>query len=819
MSSHEQEPSVVSPVADLAEAADPGANLRRQVLLPLLLVFMLLAVAFAYSTYRSERTFNLEAAEQQLSTINKALENTLELRGRRLLRALEFIDDSPLLREVLASGDRGRMMESFEGMFGRLRQRFDISHFYFIGPDRTVLLRLHQPDRHGDRLERTTILEAERTGSAFVGLELGPMGTLSLRAVKPIHVGNTLLGYVELSEEVLSTVQEVISLSGGEGLIVLHKEGLARPDWEAGMRMLGREPDWERLPGSVVTYSSLPQIPVALDRLLPEGAHPRFKSAGEIMAGERVFQAGFVPLFDVNKREVADLVILHDVTTTAIHMRQSLMTMVGIALMLGLLLVGLFGLILGRVQRTLVDSRMRLIDYLARHKLAEAEIEQLAYYDHLTRLPNRRLLHDRIKRALAVTARDGHHGAVLLIDLDHFNLLNDTRGHEVGDRLLLEVASRLPTCVRECDTVAHLGGDEFVILVEGLGRERAAAATQVEVIGEKIRTALARPIALDVGDDNYHCTASIGAELFAGGESTVDALLQHADAAMYQAKDAGRDALYFFDPAMQAVLEAHATLSADLRRALDLGQFVLHYQPQVDQNGAPLGAEALLRWTHPERGMVSPADFIPLAEQTGLIVPIGQWVLETACQRLAQWQQDDATRDLLLAVNVSARQFRQPNFVSQVQAVLERSGAMPSRLKLELTESVVLDDIASTIERMNALRALGVGFSMDDFGTGYSSLSYLKRLPLDQVKIDRSFVRDIATDSGDAAIVRTIIAMAGSLDLAVIAEGVETQEQLDFLVRYGCPLFQGYLFARPLPPDAFEAFLSSAPQTLRDTQP
>lgn len=449
---------------------------------------------------------------------------------------------------------------------------------------------------------------------------------------------------------------------------------------------------------------------------------------------------------------------------------------------------------------TLVDIALR--------KVADAEIQRLAFYDHLTNLPNRRLLLDRLNHALATSARSGRLGAVLYLDLDQFKTLNDTRGHEMGDLLLQQVAGRLTACVREGDTVARLGGDEFVVVLEELSEQALDAAARAEVIGNKILAALNQPYQL--GTHEYHCSVSIGVTLFSDHEQTQEELLSHADIAMYQAKKAGRNTMRFFDPKMQDTINARAALQDELHKALEKQQFHLYYQIQVDSVGRPLGAEALIRWIHPERGLISPFHFIPLAEETGLILPIGQWVLETACAQLKVWQQDELTHDLTLSVNVSARQFRQPDFVAQVQAAVLHHAINPLRLKLELTEGVLLERIDDTIGTMHALKDMGIRFSLDDFGTGYSSLQYLKRLPLEQLKIDQSFVRDLVTDSCDQAIVRTIIAMADSLKLGVIAEGVETEEQRQMLLNKGCTHYQGYLFGRPVPIEQFEVFLKQS---------
>lgn len=442
---------------------------------------------------------------------------------------------------------------------------------------------------------------------------------------------------------------------------------------------------------------------------------------------------------------------------------------------------------------------------ITKNKEAEAEIHRLAYYDALTHLPNRRLLLDRIGQAMAGNSRSGHYGSLLFLDLDHFKTLNDTRGHDIGDHLLIETARRVQASVREGDTVARLGGDEFVVLLEDLGEEAGEAAIQTELVGEKIRASLARPY--DLEGHEFHCTVSIGVSLFRGLDESVEILLKHADLALYKAKSAGRNALRFFDPVMQTALDERSALEGDLRLALKQGQLQIFYQAQVDGARRVIGAEALLRWVHPQRGLVPPGDFIALAEETGLILPIGRWVLETACAQIKAWSAAPATCDLRLAVNVSARQFQQLEFVAEVQQVLAETGADPSRLDIELTESLVIDNVAETIVRMQALKALGVGFSVDDFGTGYSSLTYLKRLPLDQLKIDRSFVRDLATDPNDAAIVQTIITMGRILGLNVIAEGVETEAQLARLHQHGCIAYQGFLFGRPLPLEEFVKFL------------
>ncbi len=432
---------------------------------------------------------------------------------------------------------------------------------------------------------------------------------------------------------------------------------------------------------------------------------------------------------------------------------------------------------------------------ITQKKAAATEIARLAFYDTLTNLPNRRLLSDRLQHALTVSMRTGLKGALLFIDLDHFKDLNDTYGHDHGDMLLQQVAIRLVECIRAIDTVGRFGGDEFLVMLEDLSDDALSAAQQAEVIGQKIFDALNMPY--DVAGRQHYSSPSIGIALFANAGDTVDELIKRADVAMYQAKSAGRNAIRFYDPRIQIKLNDRAAMDSHLRQALVRNELVLQYQIQVDDQSKIVGAEALVRWNHPLNGRMPPNDFIPLAEESGLIVSIGAWVLRTACQHLVRWATEPDKATWVLAVNVSSRQFRHPEFVTVVRSILDETGANPRLLKIELTESMLLDDVENTIYKMMQLRKTGVRFALDDFGIGYSSLSYLKRLPLDELKIDQSFVRDVLSDANDAAIACAIITIAQSLGMNVIAEGVETNAQRTFLTTHGCKLFQGFLFGRP----------------------
>jgi len=448
------------------------------------------------------------------------------------------------------------------------------------------------------------------------------------------------------------------------------------------------------------------------------------------------------------------------------------------------------------------QSNGAIINYIAigeditGRKKGEERIFELAYFDQLTGLPNRTLLLDRLNQVIALSSRTGAFGALLFIDLDHFKNINDTLGHQKGDLVLKQVADSLAGRLREGDTVARFGGDEFVVLLTGLGTDDDIAATNAKAAALKILEALNQTFQL--GEVVHHSTASIGVSMFNGKSSNTDDLLKQADLAMYKSKKAGRNTIRFFDPSLESAMKQQATLEEDLRVALLDHQFVLHYQGQFTSESRMTGAEVLVRWKHPVKGMMSPALFIPFAEESGQILAIGNWVLETACVQLASWKNNPAMNDLMLAVNVSALQFRQTDFIDTVRNIIQRTGANPYRLKLELTESMLVENVDDIIQKMLTLKAHGIGFSLDDFGTGYSSLSFLKRLPLDQLKIDQSFIRDVHSDPNGAAIAKTIVALGKSLGLHVIAEGVETREQRDFLTNAGCYAYQGYLFSRPL---------------------
>ncbi len=447
---------------------------------------------------------------------------------------------------------------------------------------------------------------------------------------------------------------------------------------------------------------------------------------------------------------------------------------------------------------------------ITERKASEEKIKSLAFYDTLTKLANRRLLTERLEHAIAIQARTENYGALLFLDLDNFKLLNDTQGHGVGDELLIEVAHRLKACVRETDTVARLGGDEFIVLLGEPGTASDSAAVQVKTVAEKIVSILAEPYSLS--SVVHNCSSSIGIVLFCDSVTTADNVLAQADTAMYAAKKSGKNTYRFFDPAMQQELEQRAKFESALRQAINNEQLKLFYQPQVDDKKQMIGVEALIRWYHPELGLILPVQFIPLAEETDIILIIGRWVLETACAQLKAWRNLPLARNLSIAVNVSAKQFYQPGFVDEMREIMMRYAIEPGQLKLELTESMVLKEIDTAIAKMLELKSFGIVLAMDDFGTGYSSLSYLKNLPFDQIKIDKSFMENIMENNNDAYIIHSVITLGKLMEIAVIAEGVEDIEQDELLKSLGCTVFQGYLFGRPVPVEELESQLLTTPR-------
>lgn len=738
----------------------------------------------------------------QMNEISKDFQVVLDQQTIGLSSALKPIVADASVTNDLKEGNRDHLLSKWQSVFAEMKKENKITHFYFMDSKRVCLLRVHKPEKYGDLINRFTAQEAEWTRKPSSGIEIGPMGTFTLRVVQPVFEGNTLVGYVELGKEIEDVLDILHTYGSNEITVLIHKEYLKRQTWEEGMQMLKREAYWKQLPRDAVIYSTihahLPDALVSMINQSTAGTALQINVDQEISYDAKTWRVSILPLKDVSGKVIGDMYIMNDISVERSEFIHFLIqnSLIGIVLM-GVLL-GLIFLVLRRM-----DINIRLQHNSLRE--SQEEIDTLAFFDQLTGLPNRTLLLDRLKQAIANGSRSGNYSALLLIDLDNFKTLNDTLGHDVGDKLLKQAAERLNACVREGDTVARSGGDEFIVILSGLSNDQTDAATASEMVVEKIRASLNEKYFLE--DVSHRSTASIGITLFRGARTSADDLMKQADLAMYQSKEAGRNGISYFDPNMESALKERAGLEEDLRIGIEQQQFVLHYQAQVIENGFIVGTEALVRWQHPKRGLVRPMEFISVAEETGLILPLGDWILKTACMQLVLWSRIPKMEMITISVNVSARQFGQNDFVARVLSIIDETGANPKRLKLELTESLLVHNIEEVIEKMAALKVAGVCFSLDDFGTGYSSLAYLKRLPLDQLKIDQSFVHDILSNTNDAIICKSTIALAESMGLSVIAEGVETEEQRDMLASLGCHTYQGYWFSRPVPLDAFETLL------------
>jgi diguanylate cyclase (GGDEF)-like protein/PAS domain S-box-containing protein len=924
-------------------------SLKLRIILPLALVLAILLGAFHYSLYQHEKADADHRFTSALQSSKTYYQRALTRRGEKLGAALEAILRDEQLQTAMRARDRKALLERAAPLFGKLHDQYNITHFYFSDAARVNVLRVHQPERHGDTINRHTTLAAEKTGKVSIGAELGPIGTFTLRAVAPLHDSNGLVGYVELGEEIEDVLLDIKTIVGTDHLLAIDKQFLKRKDWESGMRMLGRDTDWDRLPGVAVVHQTLDLPREQAIRLVSEGNHP--DSIVELTVGDKQYRSGSIPVVDVSGRKVGNLTVLSDTTQSTIDMRATLRSLSLLFLALGGTLIASFYLITHRVERRLDEAHLRSINQglerealQARHiaelekerdklrqaqeelqknaeslrlagkvfenstegiiitdtkakilqvnrafttitgyseteaigktprllrsdrhdaafyqtmwasliefgywqgeiwnrrknaevypewlsiiairdeqgetinylsvfadltekKLAEAHAHHLAHYDPLTELPNRLLLEDRLKQALTTAQHNNWLVAVLYLDLDRFKTINDTLGHPFGDKLLQAVAERLAGSIRDSDTIARFSGDEFTIVLSNVGSQH-----NTELIAKKVLDALADPFNLE--QQEVFITPSIGIAFFPLDADNKDDMIRCADAAMSHAKARGGNNFHFYSADMNVATSQRLTMETQLRKALERNEFVLHYQPQVSlHSGQIIGMEALVRWQHPERGLVAPGEFIPLLEETGLIVPVGEWVLRTACAQNSAWLAAGLP-PLRVAVNLSAHQFRQSGLAAIVGKALQDAGLAPDHLELEITESIMIQDLQTTITTLHQLHALGIQISIDDFGTGYSSLSYLKRLPISKIKIDQSFIRDICNDTDDGAIAHAVISLGHSLKMQVIAEGVETLEQLEHLRAQGCDEIQGYYFSRPLPAEAFFQLLRDGP--------
>lgn len=881
-----------------------GRSIKAVLLLPLAAALAVFAAVHLYTYAHMEADYTEEFVDDAFLSAQRVFNSAVHTNTDKLSATLTVISRDEALKRAMIAGDRQALLNRAKPVLESLRKEYGVTHFYFMRPDRAVFLRAHQPDRYGDVIDRYTAKQAEATGKLAAGLELGPSGTFTLRTVIPWRDGDRLIGYLELGEEIGNVLGSIHEVLGIDLFVTINKRYLSHQDWERGMNLSNRQGNWDSLPDSAIVFQTRQSISSAIRKVLTQEDHPAHAHI-ELSDQERKFRISHIPLSDAGGREVGNILLLRDVTARSADSKRDVMLGGGVSFGLGVALLGLFYLVVGRVEKRLASSHAQIkqsearfrglvesssdwiweVDAEARYvyaspkiknflgyeptemlgktpfdfmhpeeaervsheflsivaerrpfqalenrslhkdgrivvletngvpildhdgnllgyrgvdrditarKHAEERISYLAYYDDLTGLPNRMLFKDRLSQAFIEANRKERLAGIMFMDIEHFKDVNDTLGHEAGNVLLQAAAKRLQSCFRPSDTVARFGGDEFAVVLADMGH-----VDDIVQVAQHVVDSFKAPF--DILGHQMFVTFSMGITLYPFDDGDVENLLRNADSAMYVAKAAGRNCYRFYAASMTARTTERLALQAGLRHALDQSEFVLHYQPQLEIGSKRIiGVEALVRWQHPEKGMVSPAQFIPIAEETGLIVPLGEWVLRTACLQAKAWQEQGLDH-VCMAVNLSARQFKEPFFPQRVLEIVNESGLEPHCLELEITESILVDGLESVCAVLQEFKRAGIMISLDDFGTGYSSLSYLKRFPIDKLKIDQSFVRDVLTDVNDAGLVRAIIAMAQALGLKAIAEGVETQGQLDFLSVEGCHEIQGYHISRPLP--------------------
>lgn len=786
-----------------------AVRLKPRILIPFALASAFLFVISLLGITREEGE-HLEADFRHTLDAVKASYQTLVHSHSEALRAsLARVIHNRRIREAFAARDRQRLLDAARPLYRELKDEYHITHLYLHEPDRINFLRLHTPERHGDRIERVTARSAQRIGRVSVGIELGPMGTYTLRAVAPWRHQGRLIGYVELGEE-LGELMGHLRESFGVGVVVaIAKRHLSREGWEAGMDMMGRSGSWGRLSETVLALNTMPGV---ADGRMAEVVERIPAGPGAVVGvplNDRHYYLGAFPLEDIAGRSIGQVAVLRDMTERIQGTHNTIGVISGIAVIVGLGLLGLFSFILGRAETQLATWQGKVTDETRARLDAQRrhirDLERAALYDPLSGLANRRLLDERINQAISAAADGALQFALYLVDVTRLREVNDTLGHDTGDTVLRQVAERLEGRFNGGTTIARLGGGEFALLLDEV------EGSAIEARAGEIRGLFAAPFV--IGDLTLHVDASIGVALHPEHGRDAAALMRAADVAMRQAKGSHRG-FAVYDGARDPFSVRRLTLVGDLRKAIEEGGLRLHYQPQARmRDDAVVCIEALARWAHPEQGPVSPLEFIPLAEQTGLIRPLTFWVLNEALRQCSEWERDGL--QLQMAVNLSTRNLLDPGLAGHIGELLAKWMITPQRLVLEITESALMLDPEGSLEVLQHLSDMGVCLSIDDFGTGYSSLAYLKRLPVDELKIDKSFVTDMLNHDGDGKIVASTVGLAHSLGLRVVAEGVETALVWKTLAGLDCERAQGRYLARPLPPQELAQWLQDRQRQLK----
>ncbi len=1018
-----------------------ASSLKTSILLPLVLTLIVLISGFVYSYIYQTTKYTHKHITSQFLSVKRTFNSSIKTETQKLSSLLTVITNNSDLKHAMMASDREDLLKKSSIFFNILHKKFGITHFYFHGTDRINFLRVHKPDRFGDKINRFSALQAEMTNRPSSALELGPLGLFTLRVVFPWYENEKLIGYVELGEEIEHVYENIKNVANVDIYVIINKENLSRKEWEVGMKMLERKGDWNLLPESVIVYNSLQKNDkFVVETIRQNGTHE--ETIKDIETENHLLKSYSLALTDPNKsyHKIGKIYFLYDITDIAKDDREHILVSVGLGITISTILIVFFLLLTRRIEHRLLSSKnglikseakfrslvesssdfiwevdasgkyvyvspkikdllgyevdeilgktpfdlmskeeakrisekfiliaekkqpfyslenvdihkngqnviietsgipifdkngiltgfrgidrdvterknsqkalkkttdrlllhfnqsplamiewnsdFKVIDWnpsaerifgytkseaightavelilpqnvekhvsqiwsellsgiggfrstnenitkdgkliicdwynsslvnedgkiigvtsmvedITKQRHAQEKITHLAYFDALTELPNRILFKDRLEQACHIASRNQHIVAVLFMDIDHFKKINDSLGHIVGDLLLQEVSNRIKEGCRISDTVSRFGGDEFAVMIPKLENIK-----DMEYIIQSIIDRFNKPFT--IMQHEIYVSFSMGFTYYPLDSENVEELLRNADTAMYYAKEQGREQYKRYHIDMTDNINMNLAMQMGLRKALLEEELTLYYQPQINiKTGAITGVEALIRWQHPEKGLISPDQFIPVAEESGLIVPIGEWIIRTACAQVKYWQEEDFT-PIIMAINLSSRQFIEKGFAQSVIKIINEIGIDPKYVELEITESILVDNANSVKQALNEFKNKGISISLDDFGTGYSSLSYLKLFPIDKLKIDQSFVRDMLVDKSDASLIRAIISMAKALGLKTIAEGVETQEQLEFLQIENCEEVQGYLISRPVPPALLLDFL------------
>ncbi|MDD5211794.1 MAG: EAL domain-containing protein, partial [Sulfuricurvum sp.] len=870
-------------------------------------VLIILISLFVYGYVHQEKEYTQKYIEKELLVAKRAMDSGIKADEDKLSAALAIITADPALKRAMIEGDREALLEQSIRYFKTLREKNDITHFYFHQANRVNFLRVHNPKRHGDKIDRFSLLQAEATLKPASAIEIGPMGLFTLRVVFPWYEKGTLIGYVEMGQEIEHLYAHIKEIANVDLHVIIDKRVLLKEDWESGMKMMGRKAQWNLLPQSVVIYTTLPESSGVLINQISE-CNLAKQVTMNLVVDEHSYQVSSLPLIDpnpANDRKIGCIFFIHNVS--ALHQKNihHLFLAIGAGIILGGLLLLFFNFLIYRVEKQLRkatqrlflhfeqnplaviewDTNFKVVDWnpaaerifaytkeealghsaeeliltknsiehsseiwsellsgsggyrstnemrtkerniifcewhntplinekgeiigvasmvedVTQQKRSEEKISHMGYYDLLTELPNRILFKARLEENCRKADRNNTLVGILFINIDHLKDINDTLGHAIGDLIITSVALRLREAIRESDTLSRFGGNEFAVLVPEL-----KDLHHIEKMTYFIFEMFKEPIKID--DHELFITLSIGSTIYPLDDISSENLLRNADTAMHLAKKMGRNQHQCYSKELTNQVTMALSLQNALRNAIKNEELCLYYQPQMNlETGIIIGAEALVRWQHPEEGLKSPVEFIPIAEESGLIVPMGDWILRAACKQAKEWQQQGMS-NFTIAVNLSARQFKEEGFAQRAIQIIHESMVKTSFIELELTESIFAENTLMVFETLNIFKQAGIKISLDDFGTGYSSLSYLKLFPIDKLKIDQSFVRDVLVDKSDASLVRAIIAMGKALGLTTIAEGVETKEQLDFLHREGCEEIQGYFLSKPIPAHEFTRF-------------